>query len=96
MGDDLMADRHQRNLRRLFLGHAEIVVPDKTNRILISEPLRRYAGLQLSGDLVMVGTGQSIELWSTQRWEQVLTAAEESSEFFEKAPVEPTAATGQA
>jgi MraZ protein len=56
-----------RSLQRLLLGHAEEVEIDAQNRILISEPLRNFAGLE--HDVVLVGQGKKIELWQTQRWQ---------------------------
>jgi len=56
-----------RSLQRLLLGHAEEVEIDAQNRILISEPLRNFAGLER--DVVFVGQGKKIELWQTQRWQ---------------------------
>jgi MraZ protein len=56
-----------RSLQRLLLGHAEEVEIDAQNRILISEPLRNFAGLER--DVVLVGQGKKIELWQTQRWQ---------------------------
>jgi MraZ protein len=71
-GDDpLDQNRPARQLRRLILGHAEDVKPDKAGRIVIPEALRLYMGLGASAsrEIVVVGTGVSIELWSTERWD---------------------------
>lgn len=77
LGDDpLDRDRRTRGLRRLLLGHAEDVRPDKAGRIVIPETLRHFMGLGsgLSKEVVVVGTGSAIELWATDRWNRALTA----------------------
>jgi MraZ protein len=67
-GDPLDRSKQNRGLRRLILGHAEDVKPDKTGRILIPEVLRGFMGLGDSRDVVVVGTGNAIELWAPDRW----------------------------
>ena len=68
IGDQLLTDSHRRRLRSLFVGHAEFVSPDKANRVLINEALRGYAGLGDLGAVMLVGAGQSIEIWAPGRW----------------------------
>ncbi|MDE3020936.1 MAG: division/cell wall cluster transcriptional repressor MraZ [Pseudomonadota bacterium] len=55
-----------RNLQRLIVGYAEDVEMDATGRILISGPLREFAGL--SKRLVLVGQGRKFELWDEECW----------------------------
>ena len=78
-----LVDSGTRAVRRVVLGHADTVEPDKTNRILINEALRAYAGLQASADIVVVGTGKSIELWSPQLWSSALSEARKLHTFFD-------------
>jgi len=92
VGKDLMGTRQQRQMRRLFLGHAETVRPDRTNRIVIVESLRSYADIGESSEVVLVGTGQAIEIWSKARWESALAEAASSYEFSDNHLVGPTAA----
>jgi len=92
VGHDLMGTRQQRQMRRLFLGHAERVNPDRTNRIVIVEALRGYAAIGESTEVVLVGTGQAIEIWSKSRWESALAEAASSYEFSDNHLVGPTAA----
>ena len=40
---------------------------DKQGRILVTAPLRDHAGL--NKDVVLVGVGNHIEIWSRERWE---------------------------
>jgi len=76
LGDDpLDSNRTNRDLRRLFLGHAEDVKPDRAGRIVLPEVLRSYMGLGTSEDVVVVGTGRSIELWAADRWQETMAGA---------------------
>ena len=55
-GSVLEQDARPRDLRRLLLGHAEDVRPDKAGRILIPEALRQYLGLgKEDREVVVVG-----------------------------------------
>ncbi len=68
-GSVLEQDARPRDLRRLLLGHAEDVRPDKAGRILIPEALRQYLGLgKEDREVVVVGAGDWIELWKPDRW----------------------------
>ena len=68
-GSVLEQDARPRDLRRLLLGHAEDVRPDKAGRILIPEALRQYLGLgKEDREVVVVGAGDWIELWKHDRW----------------------------
>ncbi len=91
VGQDVIGTTQQRALRRLFLGHAERVKPDRANRILIVEALRSYAGIDESSEVVLAGTGQTIEIWSKSRWESALADAASSYEFSDNHLVGPTA-----
>jgi MraZ protein len=61
-----ITDPKARSLRRLFFSTAEHVEVDKAGRILISQFLRSYAGLECP--LVVVGMGDYFELWSPEAW----------------------------
>lgn len=80
---DVFIDSATRAVRRIFLGHAEAVELDKSNRVLVNEPLRAFAGLQPNADVVLVGAGSSIELWNPQHWEGALTEARRLQTFFD-------------
>jgi MraZ protein len=77
IGDDpLDRDKAKRGLRRLILGHAEEVTPDRAGRIVIPEVLRQFMGARADDkDVVVVGTGSSIELWAPARWHGAMAAA---------------------
>ncbi|MBX3617160.1 division/cell wall cluster transcriptional repressor MraZ [Nitrosomonas sp.] len=55
-----------RNLQRLLMGNACDVEMDAAGRILVSPPLREFAGL--SKDVVLVGQGNKFELWDASQW----------------------------
>ncbi len=59
-------DERVRRFRQFFLTTAAEVEPDKQGRILIGEDLLRYA--EISKDVVVVGNGDHIELWSKERF----------------------------
>lgn len=62
-----LANKESRLLSRFFLGSAMDAEYDKQGRILISAPLREHAALEK--DVVLVGVGNHIEIWSRSRWE---------------------------
>ena len=66
-----------RDLQRFFLSSAADVNPDKQERILLPNTLRRYA--QLEKDVTIIGVSRRAEIWSTQVWEEYnekITAAD--------------------
>ena len=60
--------RKQRQLVRFFLSGANEAEPDRQGRILIPANLREAAGIDR--DVVLVGVGSRIEIWSKALWEQ--------------------------
>lgn len=59
-------NRDARRLKRLLVGYAEECDMDGQGRILVSQPLRAFAGLDKR--LVLVGQGNKFELWDEERW----------------------------
>ena len=55
-----------RNLKRFILGSSTICELDKQGRILIPKPLREAAGI--IQDVVTIGVGDHIEVWSKERF----------------------------
>ncbi|HSN12483.1 MAG TPA: cell division/cell wall cluster transcriptional repressor MraZ, partial [Propionibacteriaceae bacterium] len=43
-------------------------VPDRQGRITLPAPLRAFA--QLDRDVVVIGSGDRVEVWDPERWEQ--------------------------
>ena len=56
-----------RRIQRLLLGHATEVELDRQGRILLPTLLRDYA--DLDKNVMLVGQGKKIEIWSEPLWE---------------------------
>jgi len=56
-----------RRIQRLLIGHATDLELDGSGRILLPQPLREYAGLEK--EVVLMGQGKKLELWSKAMWE---------------------------
>jgi MraZ protein len=63
-----LADPDARLLRRIILGNALQVNPDGSGRILLSQNLRDYAGLET--EVVFVGQGDYFEIWAAEPWQK--------------------------
>lgn len=69
-----------RNLRRLIFSGAAEVSFDRQGRVLIPQNLREYASL---GDQVIIaGVNTHFEIWSRDRWTQVLDALDANGAVF--------------
>ncbi len=72
-----------RELKRIMFGAATKVEFDRAGRILIPSFLREKALLQ--NDAMVVGVGESFEIWSPERWNQqqvVLSEAKADEQRF--------------
>lgn len=63
------------HLRVLFSSACDETL-DKQGRVTIPPALREYAGLDR--DVVVVGNGQTIEIWDAPAWEAYLASQEEA------------------
>ena len=61
-------DPKQREFRRAFLNGATYVEPDTAGRILLPPSLKVYAELQK--DIVLMATGDKIEIWDSIKYKQ--------------------------
>ena len=61
-----LTNKNARQFTRFFLAGAADVELDKQGRILIPSVLREFASLQK--DVVFVGVGSRIEIWSKESW----------------------------
>lgn len=61
-------DPKQREFRRAFLNGATYVEPDSAGRILLPPNLKMYAGLEK--DIVLMATGDKIEIWDSNKYKQ--------------------------
>ncbi len=79
-----LINKEARQFARFFLAGAAQVELDKQGRILLPASLREFAGLDK--DVVLVGVGSRIEIWSKEKWDAMneddnmdaITAAMES------------------
>lgn len=55
-----------RRLQRLLVGHATELELDGNGRVLLSQPLREFAGMDKR--VVMIGQGNKFELWDEDSW----------------------------
>ncbi len=69
-------DPAARRLRRLIFSSAQKVEPDGNGRILIPHYLREVAGLD--DEVIIVGVGEAIEIWSPQAWEAENTSLQDA------------------
>ena len=71
------ASRNDANVRaytRVFFSGASDEVPDRQGRVTIAPALRDYAGLER--DVVIVGAGQTCEIWAPAAWEAYMSESE--------------------
>lgn len=64
-----LINKEARQFARFFLAGAASVELDKQGRILLPAGLREFAGLDK--DVVLVGVGSRIEIWSKEKWESI-------------------------
>ena len=64
-----LINKEARKFARFFLAGAAQVEVDKQGRILLPANLRQFAGLEK--DVVLVGGGSRIEIWSRENWENM-------------------------
>lgn len=64
-----LINKEARQFARFFLAGAAQVELDKQGRILLPAGLRAFAGLEK--DVVLVGVGSRVEIWSSERWESM-------------------------
>lgn len=67
-----------RNFKRFILSGASEIEIDEMGRVLIPEPLKKYSGFKK--EIVIVGIGDRIELWSGDTWNKYIIAKEKESE----------------
>lgn len=59
--------RKGRDLRKALFSRSHEAELDKQNRVLIPAPLRQYA--RLEGKVLVVGTGDALEIWSPEEYD---------------------------
>src|SRR5271166_5229649 len=63
-------DAEARVFRRLYFAQTESVDVDRIGRVLVSDRLIQFAGLQR--EVVLIGVRDHLELWDGQRWQEYL------------------------
>jgi MraZ protein len=71
-----ISDQTVRTLRRRLFSGAIELSPDRDGRIVLPAYLREFAGIQ--GEVVLAGMYDHVELWSVERWLQILESAVEA------------------
>jgi len=66
-------DKQSSSLQRLLVGFAEDVEMDAAGRMLVSNVLRDFAGLEKQ--TMLVGQGSHFELWGMDAWKAQLESA---------------------
>ncbi|MDR6939011.1 division/cell wall cluster transcriptional repressor MraZ [Arcanobacterium hippocoleae] len=70
-----MTSKEARTYTRIFLSGANDQIPDKQGRVTVPSMLRAYAGLER--DLVVIGTGDRVEVWAQDAWNAYLGSNED-------------------
>jgi len=70
-----LENKNARDYLRNFLGYASDDIPDKQGRILLSQPLRTYAGIDR--EVAVVGLGSRVEIWDIDAWNEYLERGED-------------------
>lgn len=66
------ADKNIRDFNRFFLAGAHDLETDKLGRVLMPAVLRKFALLEK--EVVWVGVGNRIEIWSVDKWNEQMSA----------------------
>lgn len=72
-----VTDQKARSLRRVLFAQASDTELDKQGRVLIPEYLREAAGL--SSEVIVAGMDRYIEIWDSERWQEMETQNEENA-----------------
>lgn len=64
-----MGQKKTRDYARFFFGSASEGECDKQGRVLLPANLRKYA--ELEKDAVVVGVGNRVEIWNSQKWREL-------------------------
>lgn len=67
-----------RDIERFLFGSAYEIEFDEQGRIVIPQQLREFAGL--NGEVVFIGLGNRIEIWSKSNWERYESSLAENIE----------------
>ncbi len=72
-----LGQKKARSFKRFMLSGANEIEIDDMGRILIPEPLKKYAGFEKA--VMIIGVSDRIELWSENIWNGYIAEAEKES-----------------
>lgn len=72
-----LSNAKARDFKRFILSGAAEIEIDEMGRVLISDHLKKYANLRK--EVIIVGVGDRIELWSEAEWRKYLAKIEKES-----------------
>jgi MraZ protein len=75
-------EKNKRKLRRQFLGRASEAVFDKQGRIIIPADLVQFAKLEDCKEVIIVGSGNIIEIWNPDIYENEEEDSEQAVQDF--------------
>jgi MraZ protein len=64
-------NKNSMTLQRFFCGEALDTSVDSQGRVAISANLRKWAGINLQSDVMIIGVGNRLEMWSKERWDSL-------------------------
>jgi MraZ protein len=67
-----------RNFARFMFSNASDSIPDRQGRVLVTQNLRDYAGIQ--NETIVIGVMNRVEIWNPAKWSQVVAEVEEDPE----------------
>lgn len=67
LAGNALKKKDYRKLQRIFIASANECTLDKQGRVLISPPLREYAGIEK--EMIIIGVSNRVELWSKEKWD---------------------------
>ena len=76
LGEASRSDEKVRAYLRVLFSSAFDEQPDKQGRVTLPPTLREYAGLDR--DVVVVGNGQTVEIWDSAAWTTYLASTEDA------------------
>ena len=71
-------DRSGRRFSRTVFSGADPQTLDKSGRVLVKPDLRRFAGLDTSTEITVIGVFDHVELWNSERYLADRVAGDES------------------
>lgn len=71
--------RKERNIVRAITSGTRVQNLDSQGRVLLTDQLRSYA--ELDKEIVIIGAGSAVEIWSKEGWDEVLAEGEAALEL---------------